>query len=715
MVTWAEAADQMIAVVGQLASLKGEQQAWSTGTINGGPNGNGDYPFTQPDGTVVMVPCPQKLLVAHGDPGAILPQLQQLVAQAQVAAAAGRLMPVETGYLYRWRDATKRLLGGFLRDGTFAPMKFRSPAGAIDGAALKDEAVDARALAISLRGRLLASADLNDLLQAAPREAGGGGFRIRIGRRLLATADVVRGFYPRRFTAPADARVDDNLDTPLSQRIFNGPIGSLFGAAAPETGGGIRIKLGQRLLASFDAINGFYPRRMIAPAGTIIDDRLDMTLAQRLLSAAVGQMFRQGASEASDGFRIKIGNRLLLAYRRGEGLFLPRVVIDDARLSDRPDLPLSQRLGGDFGGAAINDRFIVTSIRNGDGRQIQANRISDSATFALTGGGDNSDPVIDGQDRVFYWSGNQAALMMQPATGGAATPAISRTVIACFGDSLTAGTPAQYSESAYPAQLAKLLGREVLNYGVPSAHTTEMLAKQGGTPVRLTLPNNMMVSSGTDVISSWTASFPIMATDAMQQMTGTIAGVRVVIQATAYSNNRATAARYTRLEPGAAVPIAAGTPFIPDLAVEAAGRTQIVMVGYNDIVFGAGTYAQKQARIVAAHATAIGFLTPIVKRQLVGGILRNTSQISADAANAMIATNAQLAAIYGDRFVDTSAAPTSEEMATLGYVPSSADQAQIAQNLVPDGMRAPDGVHLGPPGYALWALRFSRALALKGW
>ncbi|MEA3390014.1 MAG: hypothetical protein U9R64_12190 [Pseudomonadota bacterium] len=715
MTSWAEAAEQMIAVVSRLSSLQGELQVWSTGSAIGGPNGNGDYPFTQPDGVVIMVPCPQKLLVAHGDPAAILPQLQQLVQQAQVAAAAGRQMAVETGYVYRWRDSAKRLLGGFLRDGTFAPLKFRSPAKAIGNAALADEAVDDRALAAALRARLLASADLNDLLQAAPKEAGGGGFRIRLGRRLLATADIVRGFYPRRFTAPADARVDDDLSTPLAQRIFNGPLADLFGAAAIEAGGGFRVKLGKRLLASFDAINGFYPRRMTAPAATIVDDRKDMTLADRLLGAAVGGMFRQGAAEASDGFRLKLSGRLLMAYQRGQGLFLPRVLIGDARLSDRPDLPLSQRLGGDFGGAAINDRFIVTSIRQGASRQVQSNRISDSATFALTNSGDNSVASIDDLDRVFYWSSDMAALMVQPATGGAAVPAVSRSVIACFGDSLTAGTPAQYSESAYPAQLAKLLGRQVLNYGVPSAHTSEMLAKQGGTPVRVTLPNNAMVASGTDIISSWTASFPIMATDAMQQMTGTIGGVRVMIEATAYSNNRATSARYTRLEPGAAVPVPANTPFIPDIAVEAAGRTQIVMVGYNDIVFGTGTYAQKQARIVAAHATAIGFLTPIVKRQLVGGILRNTSQITADAANAITATNAQLAAIYGDRFVDTSAAPTTEEMATLGYTPSSADLAQIAANLVPDGMRAPDGVHLGPSGYALWALRFNRALSLKGW
>lgn len=57
MTTWAEAAQQHIEVVGQLASLTGELQAWTTGDADGGPLGDGRYPFTQPDGTVVLVAC----------------------------------------------------------------------------------------------------------------------------------------------------------------------------------------------------------------------------------------------------------------------------------------------------------------------------------------------------------------------------------------------------------------------------------------------------------------------------------------------------------------------------------------------------------------------------------------------------------------------------------------------------------------------------------
>lgn len=64
--TWAEAAAQMIAVVSLLNSLAGEQQEWSTGVANGGPLGDGRYPFTQPDGTVTLVPCVARILIDAG-------------------------------------------------------------------------------------------------------------------------------------------------------------------------------------------------------------------------------------------------------------------------------------------------------------------------------------------------------------------------------------------------------------------------------------------------------------------------------------------------------------------------------------------------------------------------------------------------------------------------------------------------------------------------
>ncbi len=49
-------------------------------------------------------------------------------------------------------------------------------------------------------------------------------------------------------------------------------------------------------------------------------------------------------------------------------------------------------------------------------------------------------------------------------------------VIICFGDSLTAGTGASRGRD-YPAQLSKMLGRPVINAGVPGDTTARALAR----------------------------------------------------------------------------------------------------------------------------------------------------------------------------------------------------------------------------------------------
>lgn len=49
----------LLAAFGERMSVyQAQQAAWVAGVANGGPNADGQYPFTQPDGTTVLVACP---------------------------------------------------------------------------------------------------------------------------------------------------------------------------------------------------------------------------------------------------------------------------------------------------------------------------------------------------------------------------------------------------------------------------------------------------------------------------------------------------------------------------------------------------------------------------------------------------------------------------------------------------------------------------------
>jgi len=61
MTTWAEAAQAMADIVGKLTTFLTQQLNWAAGAANGGPNGDGRYPFTLPDGTETLIPCPAKI------------------------------------------------------------------------------------------------------------------------------------------------------------------------------------------------------------------------------------------------------------------------------------------------------------------------------------------------------------------------------------------------------------------------------------------------------------------------------------------------------------------------------------------------------------------------------------------------------------------------------------------------------------------------------
>jgi hypothetical protein len=162
------------------------------------------------------------------------------------------------------------------------------------------------------------------------------GARMRIGNRLYATLDRVRGFYPRKLTLPLTSTVRG-----WQRRAFR-----LVGANAGDKINGLG---GEKAVAARSAgglATAFTPRST-GPAASIrasslcppvrVDDDLTASLASRLVGAGIGQMLKPLAPQAGGTIRIRWGNRLLGQYTKAGGMMWARQTLPtDCKMADQP-------------------------------------------------------------------------------------------------------------------------------------------------------------------------------------------------------------------------------------------------------------------------------------------------------------------------------------------------------------------------------------------
>jgi len=181
-----------------------------------------------------------------------------------------------------------------------------------------------------------------------PIEALSEGMRFRIGNRLYADFSAATGFTFHKINLAATNTFLDDLPTiALSDRIFNGALGSIFSALLPEVSPeGIRYRIGNRLYAQLDATDGLTVHKAkLSATKTYLDDQPTVAIADRIFANALGSVFNSLADELGCVLRFRWGNRLLAEWDMAYGFKPSKAMLPTATvLADSPTTPLASRL-----------------------------------------------------------------------------------------------------------------------------------------------------------------------------------------------------------------------------------------------------------------------------------------------------------------------------------------------------------------------------------
>lgn len=269
------------------------------------------------------------------------------------------------------------------------------------------------------------------------------------------------------------------------------------------------------------------------------------------------------------------------------------------------------------------------------------------------------------------------------------------TSAAMWGDSLTAGANA--SNDIYrPPQAAALLyspDRSIVNLGKGGQTSTQIAARMNAQPITVTVTGNEIPASGGVSITAKNINVLYNSGSFTGAEYGWLAGVYGVMTTDGSGNWT-----FTRSAAGSVVPCPAGSLFTTELGERLRSRIAWLWLGRNGAQAGGFTVEGD----IAAAVASLGH-----SRYLVGSILTSTGDNSGSVA-AILARNATLASLYGQRFVDVFAALAN---ANDG---SPTDLANVAAGHTPASLRS-DAIHLNDAGYAVVAAAFKAANDAMGW
>lgn len=275
---------------------------------------------------------------------------------------------------------------------------------------------------------------------------------------------------------------------------------------------------------------------------------------------------------------------------------------------------------------------------------------------------------------------------------GKATPAFPIEAWACWGDSLTAG--------GWPTTLAALCGLPVYNGGWSGQGYSQISARQGGVPARLTVAGNAIPALGSVGITS-VLNNPLSDGGARQ---GVLAGVSGMLS---MASGTLT---FTRSVAGEVVSCPAKTYFFPSDGVSNTDRHITIWCGRNsfkDI---------PPALIVASINSMVHYLTPRVKRVIVMSIPPWVGEeLGTSMRSKLDACNQAIQAAFPEYWLDISAWLRTVDAATAsGITFTTDDMTDIANGLTPRSLRS-DAGHPNAAGHVAIGKRVYQESQIRGW
>ena len=255
----------------------------------------------------------------------------------------------------------------------------------------------------------------------------------------------------------------------------------------------------------------------------------------------------------------------------------------------------------------------------------------------------------------------------------------------------------------YMQDVAHSVGATYHDGGKGAEQGESTAARIGATPVRVTLPDNLIPESG-----------PVTATEAtvpgnnfIKPYEVTIAGVHGLMESVA---NDWT---FTRTTPGDPVPVEPGTPVEPVLGHAMRDAVNLLNIGKNTFRDDR-PWATEQ--IITLTDDAFDWLSPLQKKSLVIGHYVNRDEADDSIERQQIMdVMAHQKARYGRLYVDLYALVTTNlAWEYTGLTPTTEDLALQARGNLPPSLTN-DGGHLNDVGYRAFAAFLLDHMISLGW